>query len=574
MQTTPITLDRRDVTAEALSTGAIGRNNLLSNQPVYWNRGGSYFYQARDPYDIDTYVEFNDEELEKKLREDEEAKAKQPPPTAPDPHPPELVPDEGDVYAVCLSPDVCRTPEKPIPYMSWGKADDKTNYSPNVRSNGKVIKRQDSKFFCCYGDEPGIGKGVKSGTVKDVVEPVTSSAIVRANGIPVQRHTDRCTLNNGNCPGEYIHVKSTQTSPAPDGKDEHDKTRDEQIADYAASKGYKRADDGGWNTNPNGVGWASNDKLGEEMDYVKSGKGNVQPMSLGSGPSEIKSYTPSWTESIKSSVQDRLMSWGMDRYQALQWGEKVSGIAGFAPGVGNSLSGNEAYRAYASGHPVLGTIHAIGAIPIPGAAKVAEKLGVKAAESAAEKAAIRAAEKKATAKVAEDGADTTVPKSVTINGKDGVRSSSEAVKLTKDQYDKLRKKTPNRKMREKVNKGEPLATEANPVDDKWLPGMKRTSNLEADHIVSMKDITEMDGFSRLTQENQLKVLNNPDNFTGLSRSANGSKGAKSFEEWTSYGSGGNAVPVNPDLRNQMIDRSNSLRPALQNQINDLLESQR
>ncbi|XUY27078.1 PAAR-like domain-containing protein [Agrobacterium sp. rho-8.1] len=419
MQTTPITLDRRDVTAEAFSTGAIGRNNLVTNQPVYWNRGGNHFYQARDPYDVDTYVEFQDEALEKKLREDEVAKAKQPPPTAPDPHPPELVPDEGDVYAVCLSPDVCRTPDKPIPYMSWGKADDKTNYSPNVRSNGKVIKRHDSKFSCCYGDEPGIGKGVKSGTVEDVVEPVTSSAIVRANGIPVQRHSDRCTLNSGNCPGEYIHVKSTQTSPAPDGNDEHDKskTREEQIADYAASKGYKRADDGGWNTNPNGVGWASNDKLGEEMDYVNSGKGNVQPFSLGSGPSEIKPYEPSWTESIKSSVQDRLMSWGVDRYQALQWGEKVSGIAGFAPGVGNTLSGNEAYRAYASGHPILGTIHAIGAIPIPGAAKVAEKLGVKAAEKAAVDAAEEAAE---TAAKNVKGANRAV---ASLGGEGGARST-------------------------------------------------------------------------------------------------------------------------------------------------------
>ncbi|MFD1743839.1 PAAR-like domain-containing protein, partial [Rhizobium helianthi] len=44
---------------------------------------------------------------------------------------------------------------------------------------------QDSKFSCCYGDEPGVGKGVKSGTVGDVVEPVTSSTIVRANGIPI-----------------------------------------------------------------------------------------------------------------------------------------------------------------------------------------------------------------------------------------------------------------------------------------------------------------------------------------------------------------------------------------------------
>ncbi|KQU03560.1 hypothetical protein ASG60_17050 [Methylobacterium sp. Leaf469] len=43
---------------------------------------------------------------------------------------------------------------------------------------------------------------------------------MRANGIPVQRHGDRCTLNHGNGPGEYVHVKSTATHDAPDGRDQ------------------------------------------------------------------------------------------------------------------------------------------------------------------------------------------------------------------------------------------------------------------------------------------------------------------------------------------------------------------
>jgi hypothetical protein len=103
--------------------------------------------------------------------------------------------------------------------MVWGKADDKQNYSPDVKSNGDVIKRSDSRFTATYGDQPGTGLGVKSGTVGNVVTPVTSSNIVRANGVPIQRHTDRCTLNNGNCPGEYVNVKSTVVDMPPDGND-------------------------------------------------------------------------------------------------------------------------------------------------------------------------------------------------------------------------------------------------------------------------------------------------------------------------------------------------------------------
>lgn len=152
-----------------------------------------------------------------------EAKRK-PRPAAPDPAPPEIIPDKKKAIAVCLSPDVCKSPERPVPYAVYGTADNDHNYSPNVRANGEIIKRRDSKFTTTYGDEPGVGLGIKSGTVGDVVEPVTSSPIVRANGIPIQRHADRCTLNNGNTEGEYCYVQSTETKKAPDGMDEENKS--------------------------------------------------------------------------------------------------------------------------------------------------------------------------------------------------------------------------------------------------------------------------------------------------------------------------------------------------------------
>lgn len=316
-------------------------------------------------------------------------------PTAPNPAPPEIIPKEGTALAIVTSPDVCRSPEHPIPYMTWGKGSDNQNYSPDVRANGQVIKLQNSKFSCCYGDEPGVGRGVKSDTVGDVVKPVTSSTIVKANGQWVQRHTDRCTLNKGNAPGEYVYVKSTETDKAPDGKDKQDKTRDEKIADYADSRRYRRAPDGGWYTDPNSTnGWVSNDKLGEEMDYVNSGQGNIQPLSLGSGPSEIKAYTPSWTEKIEGSVQDGLMSMGMGTYQAGEYGRKVGGLAGFVPFVGNGLSANDASRSFKSGNYLLGGIQSIGAIIGFGPGRLVEKGLEKGAENIVEKQLERTAAKK------------------------------------------------------------------------------------------------------------------------------------------------------------------------------------
>ncbi|WP_170973492.1 PAAR-like domain-containing protein [Rhizobium sp. FKY42] len=356
-------------------------------------------------------------------------------PTAPNPAPPELIPDERDAYAVVTSPDVCRSPKVPIPYMSWGKADDKLSYSPNVRANGKIIKLQTSKFSCCYGDEPGVGKGVKSGTVGDVVEPVTSSTIVRANGQWVQRHTDRCTLNRGNAPGEYIYVKSTDIHKAPDGADAQDKTqndkaqtdkaRNEKIADYAKSRGWTRASNGGWNTS--GGGWVSNAKVGEEMDYVTSGRGNVRPLSLGSGPSEIKAYTPSWTERIESSVQDGLMSLGMDKYQAGEYGRKVGTLAGFVPGVGNGLSADDAKRSFDAGQYLLGGVQAIGAVigigPGKPLAKGLEKGAEKLVQKEAEQAAAKALEEKAAKEAAEAAGKKEAEKEAVEAGEQGARIS-------------------------------------------------------------------------------------------------------------------------------------------------------
>ena len=59
---------------------------------------------------------------------------------------------------------------------------------------------------------------------------------MRASGIPIQRHTDICTPNNGNCPGEYIHVQSTETTPAPDGRDEQDKAWYERAWDWTGDR--------------------------------------------------------------------------------------------------------------------------------------------------------------------------------------------------------------------------------------------------------------------------------------------------------------------------------------------------
>lgn len=99
---------------------------------------------------------------------------------------------------------------------------------------------------------------------------------------------------------------------------------------------------------------------------------------------------------------------------------------------------------------------------------------------------------------------------------DDVASTSKGI--SKEEYKSLRKKTPSQEIRDHVN---------NIDGEKFDPiyGYP-VETLEADHIVSMKEITEMDVFSSLSDVDKVEVLNLEDNFMGLGKPTNSSKGAK------------------------------------------------
>jgi hypothetical protein len=138
-------------------------------------------------------------------------------------------------------------------------------------------------------------------------------------------------------------------------------------------------------------------------------------------------------------------------------------------------------------------------------------------------------------------------------------------RISDELYEELRDQTPSQDIRDMVNEGVEL-----PMADPVLPGKTITRNLHADHIVSMDKITRMEGFDRLTRQQQLKVLNNRENFVGLSESANTSKGAKSYQDWTMYKR--ENIPVDPDFRNLMIQREAQVERILQQQIDDFLNT--
>ena len=148
-------------------------------------------------------------------------------PGSPDPwttkRPLEGLRDTDAARVVCTAPDVCLTPVGssvvPVPYQIHGLCGHDENYTPSVRFTGQKAMVMRSKTSHCHGDAPGVRKGVVSGTVEDVSEPVGHAAKVRAEGSEVIRHLDRFKMNSGNTVGEAQFVRDTRTYEPPTDDD-------------------------------------------------------------------------------------------------------------------------------------------------------------------------------------------------------------------------------------------------------------------------------------------------------------------------------------------------------------------
>ncbi|PGM95072.1 WXG100 family type VII secretion target [Bacillus cereus] len=132
--------------------------------------------------------------------------------------------------------------------------------------------------------------------------------------------------------------------------------------------------------------------------------------------------------------------------------------------------------------------------------------------------------------------------------------------VSKEEYKDLRKRTPNDRIRKNVN------TDVPKVDPVYGYEVEK---LEADHVISMKEITEMEGFDTLPREQQIEVLNMDENFVGLGKQTNASKGAKDWSTWPGHPRYGE-VPEN--IRMEMLEHEVAAREALRKSIKERLQS--
>lgn len=131
--------------------------------------------------------------------------------------------DLDEARIVSLSPDVCLTPVGssvvPIPYPIVDYCGHDKGYTPSVRFTGKKAMVLASCTTHAHGDTAGKRKGIRSGTVEDICEPIEYADQVRAEGSNVIRHLDRFWMNSRNTQGEAIFVRGTETFAPPQDND-------------------------------------------------------------------------------------------------------------------------------------------------------------------------------------------------------------------------------------------------------------------------------------------------------------------------------------------------------------------
>ncbi len=134
---------------------------------------------------------------------------------------------------ISLTPDVCKTPvgssTPPVPYAVIASLGDAVQTVQTVKANGHPVLVLDQSIIpYTKGDEPGVAKGVKSGTVGDICEPLEHSRTVFAGGKPVLRHFDKFWMNARNTTGLIIgqppvaadSVSKADPAPEPETKEE------------------------------------------------------------------------------------------------------------------------------------------------------------------------------------------------------------------------------------------------------------------------------------------------------------------------------------------------------------------
>ncbi|BAQ45499.1 hypothetical protein Maq22A_c11185 [Methylobacterium aquaticum] len=98
----------------------------------------------------------------------------------------------------------------PVPYTIWCRQADAAELADSIRQTDERTHARGSLVLRCYGDEPGTGGGIRSGTTGAECTPKTWSSSVFVEGREMVRHDDEWWMNHRNTYGKLIYTKDME----------------------------------------------------------------------------------------------------------------------------------------------------------------------------------------------------------------------------------------------------------------------------------------------------------------------------------------------------------------------------
>lgn len=99
------------------------------------------------------------------------------------------------------------------------------------------------------------------------------------------------------------------------------------------------------------------------------------------------------------------------------------------------------------------------------------------------------------------------------------------------------------------------------IGSRTAPGGQVVSAVQIDHIISLVEVVQMDGFAQLTPAEMYAVVNSPANLQWLSPAVNGGKSSRSVAYLD---------PVDPDFQREQVALENTVREKLQTAIRQFI----
>jgi hypothetical protein len=225
----------------------------------------------------------------------------------------ELTRKVSKAIVVVTTPDVCKSPTVPTPFVSYSKFDLSIMTADTVRMTRCVSFTKESRLSMTMADQGGVGGGLKSQVFGGMCRPFKGwSSTVRAQGSEVCRHDVIMEVNcagpdgPGNTFGKVIYIESiTCASISEVGEitvDEPKEKESDEADDENSSENENPKENAGTKADEGGFGKEAGQRIKNEIDGIKQSGEDLYD--LATSPEARKKALDTAKETLDSAAKD------------------------------------------------------------------------------------------------------------------------------------------------------------------------------------------------------------------------------------------------------------------------------